>query len=663
MKLLSCHEKKFLLAFVFVTIFSYGFLVPFTGFYWDDWPFAWIANFLGPSEFLPAFIGIRPFLIPIFVATTSLIPPVPIYWQIFALLIRFLAGLSTWFVLKNVWPRFKLQMLVASLLVIVFSAYSQHWVAYTHINQEWIAFILYLLSMGFTASSLRNPQKIKAYSTYAILLLFEGLFATEYFFGMEPLRFLFIWVIVSTSTMEMKAGFFRAFKIWLPYLGLWLLNGFWLSWFYSQGYNSYELGLFNSPKPVIRVLYELGKTIWKAGFYAWIQVLVLTLKNITAPSSILTFMLIGLSFIILLPILKKASDSPLILKTTSNHFIMIGLIGIVLGRAPSLAAGLPFRLQSSYDRFAISMMLGGSLFTMGLVDWLVNNPRIKVYIFAALIALGMGQQFFNGNIFRRDWERQQEIFWQMKWRMPSLEPNTLIITDEIAVDYESDTSLTGPINWIFAPDYDGGKLPYLLLFMSSRLGSSLPSLEPDTDFQFSIRTVTFQGNTSNAVVIHMPESGCLRVFNPKLGDRETYNRKKWPVLDAIHLSNTTLIHQEEIKAPSFLSEPDKTWCYYYTKAELARQYKDWAKIVNLQEEANAYGYRPVDSFEWLPFIEANAMTMNLDTAKQLSMDAMKNDDGIRVGLCMVWRRVLARDPGGGDTEAFVLDLLSGFQCG
>lgn len=79
-----------------VTLAAYGFLVPFTGFYWDDWPFAWIAKFQGPYEFIPGFMQFRPFLGPIFYVTTSLIPPQPIYWQIFALIIRFAMGLALW---------------------------------------------------------------------------------------------------------------------------------------------------------------------------------------------------------------------------------------------------------------------------------------------------------------------------------------------------------------------------------------------------------------------------------------------------------------------------------------------------------------------------------------------------------------------------------------
>ena len=67
-------ERSVPLLFLLVTLAAYGLLLPFTGFYWDDWPFAWMAKFLGPQEFIPAFAGVRPFLGPIFFRDDKLGP-------------------------------------------------------------------------------------------------------------------------------------------------------------------------------------------------------------------------------------------------------------------------------------------------------------------------------------------------------------------------------------------------------------------------------------------------------------------------------------------------------------------------------------------------------------------------------------------------------------
>ncbi len=266
------------LFFALITVIAYGLLLPFTGFYWDDWPFAWAAKFLGPSQFIPSFAGFRPFLGPIFFITTSLIPSNPIVWQIFALIIRFAAALSAWFALNQIWPRYKFQTLIASLLFLVFPGFSQHWVAFTHINQEWIPFIFYLLSFGFTARALRgDPKKKTINSIIALLLLIVGIFPTEYFIGLEPLRFLFIWVIISEETTGFWSRFIQTMKRWWPYLLIWIVDALWLAYYYKSGaYISYGVTATRHALSIKALLLAFGDAFWKAGFYVWAQVLVLT---------------------------------------------------------------------------------------------------------------------------------------------------------------------------------------------------------------------------------------------------------------------------------------------------------------------------------------------------------------------------------------------------
>ncbi|HEY3473565.1 MAG TPA: hypothetical protein VGK56_03090, partial [Anaerolineales bacterium] len=552
-------ERSVPLLFLLLIIAAYGLLLPFTGFYWDDWPFAWMAKFLGPQEFIPAFAGVRPFLGPIFFVTTSLIPPVPLYWQIFALVIRFLAVLSAWFALSQIWPRHRRQTLLASLLFLVFPGYSQHWVAFTHINQEWIPYIFYLLSFGFTARALRKPDRFTRNTLYAVLFLIAGVFPTEYFVSIEPMRFLFIWVILSEQVNGFSRRFVESFRRWIPYLLIWLANGAWLAYFYTVGgYASYEVEVVQEPLTFMRLITTVGETIWKAGFYIWGQILVLASRTLVAPTTLVTFALILVAFVFLLFYLRKLNLSEVETRTFAISAILIGLAGILLGRIPSFAAGLPLTLQSSFDRLMISIMLGASLFMTGMIELLIRNSRVKIFAFALLIALGVGQQFFNANIFRRDWTKQQEIYWQLAWRIPAMKPNTALLTHQLPIDYETDLSFTAPINWMYAPDYKrsttvprafGGSsvdrrsnLPYVLLYTEKRLGgAALPSLEPNSDISLPIRRVSFHGSTSQVITIYMPQNGCLRVLDPARQDEITYARQSHFLVDAIPLSDPSNI--------------------------------------------------------------------------------------------------------------------------
>ena len=77
---------------------------------------------------------------------------------------------------------------------------------------------------------------------FALLLLIAGVFPTEYFVSIEPMRFLFIWVIVSEQVNGFGQRFLQSLKRWLPYLLIWLANAAWLAYFYTiGGYDSYDV--------------------------------------------------------------------------------------------------------------------------------------------------------------------------------------------------------------------------------------------------------------------------------------------------------------------------------------------------------------------------------------------------------------------------------------
>lgn len=346
--------------------------------------------------------------------------------------------------------------------------------------------------------------------------------------------------------------------------------------------------------------------------------------------------------------------------------LLIGLVGILLGRIPSFAASLPLTLQSSYDRFMISMMLGGCLFITGLIALLIRNERARTYVLAALLALGIGQQFFNANIFRRDWLGQQQIYWQLAWRIPALQPDTALITQQMPLDYETDLSMTAALNWIYAPQSDPTSLSYALIYSEKRLGGSvLPNLNPDTKINLAFRTVSYSGNTSATLTIYVPRNGCLRVLDPYLGDTETYAGYPTSVTASIPLSDPsriiTGVSAPSLPSPPFQSEPPHDWCYYYEKAELARQTGDWQRIVALGSEASQHALSPQDPIEWLPFIEGYARAGNVPLAEKISRQAWREGLKVHHGLCVVWSRLQTDGPDAARSAA--AQLIGEIGCG
>jgi hypothetical protein len=67
----------------------------------------------------------------------------------------------------------------------------------------------------------------------------------------------------------------------------------------------------------------------------------------------------------------------------------------------------------------------------------------------------------------------------------------------------------------------------------------------------------------------------------------------------------------------FGEEPQRTWCYFYEKAALARQQGDWQEAARLGDQALSAGYRARDFSEWLPFLEGYAYSGRFEEASRL----------------------------------------------
>jgi hypothetical protein len=267
-----------------------------------------------------------------------------------------------------------------------------------------------------------------------------------------------------------------------------------------------------------------------------------------------------------------------------------------------------------------------------------SRPKLQYSLLALLIAFSIGKQFETNIAYIRNWEVHQNFFWQMSWRIPSLEPHTAIISNDLPVTYFSDNSLSGPLNWIYSRE---GEMDHILYFISIRLNRGLPDLIPGLPIEQNYLAKTFHGNTSKLVVLDYSPPGCLRVLDPQI---DVSNRLLMPLLrEAANLSDTSLIQEENaVTLPDSLFHPEPVhgWCYYFEKAELARQFRDWEKVAELGDTAFKLDDHPNDPVERFVFIEGYAHVGDWERAFKLSQESYgvsKNFVGPM--LCWLWQRI------------------------
>jgi len=128
-------------------------------------------------------------------------------------------------------------------------------------------------------------------------------------------------------------------------------------------------------------------------------------------------------------------------------------------------------------------------------------------------------------------------------------------------------------------------------------------------------------------------------------------------------SNLALIQPEGGFPPPqriFGSTPSANWCYYFQKADLARQLGEWDKIISLKKEADKAGFQPLNAYELMPFIEAYAMRADWPAAQKLTAQAYKSLPKSLDGLCQIWQRVGQSAPNG--YEAAFQQVNAQFGC-
>ncbi|HEX7556794.1 MAG TPA: hypothetical protein VF338_09235 [Leptolinea sp.] len=676
MKRFFFSERNIPIALLLTCFLTYGLLIPWLGFYWDDWPYIWFAKTLGFAGFVDVFSHDRPFLAVLYSITLPLLGSKPIVWQFFALTWRWLASLGFWLVFRLLWPNKPHQAFWAALLFSVYPGFGQQWISVIY-SEGFIILTAFLASLGLMLAVVRKIIPFWVATIGALILSAFNLFSTEYFFGLELLRPLILWFVISEMVVGWKPRIKRTFVQWLPYLLV--LAGFtiWRVFFFKSA--NYQISAMESlsttpQSTILGLLLALGSNFLTGGWLAWNQIFsppnALDFQVLT--TQLFWLVVIG-TFISALIFLTNVNISNTNTDEEKQHpekwgwqAVLIGSLALLAGGIPFWIANLPLTLVFPWNRFTLTLMSGSVLLLVGLLEIFIRTHKQKVILLSIFIALAAGWQFYNANTFRREWELSKDFFWQLSWRAPGIKPNTLLLTHEFPFRYYSDNSLTAPLNWMYAPDFKGRQMPYMLNYLSVRLKSSLPSAAPDQPVEQTYRALTFSGNTSNSLALYLSTNGCLKIMDPIYTNAESIPNLPYKMEPAIPISNLTLIdpspEKPAIPAPQYLPEPAHTWCYYYQKAELARQVGNWEEAARLGEEALTLGYLPNTPTEWPVLIEAFGHVKNWERASKLTEDAYATNPLLRPSLCAVWDRV-SLSPQSDDDKGKIKYIKSFIRCG
>ena len=107
---------------------------------------------------------------------------------------------------------------------------------------------------------------------------------------------------------------------------------------------------------------------------------------------------------------------------------------------------------------------------------------------------------------------------------------------------------------------------------------------------------------------------------------------------------------------------NKTWCYYFEKADLARQYGQWEEVVRLWKEAKSIGEQADNGFEYIPFIEGQGHLEDWEQVKVLTKFANKVTAGLEPSLCSAMDRLEVTAPASQQRDDTVKNMKDDLKC-
>ncbi len=643
-----------------VTLLAYGLLAPQLGFYWDDLPMSWIRYQLGPEALARYFSTNRPVWGWLFQLTTRIFPQIPIYWQVFALFWRWLSGILVWAILRELFPQKSRIALISALLFLVYPGFNQQSGAFLY-SHFFIVLNFFLFSIYLMLRASHGRYWI--YTVSGMLFSALNLWMHEYFFVLELVRPVVLWIAQRNADRDRRIHLRRTFTLWAPYLTVFLAAVFFRLFIFNN--QIYEIGGDQSGLSPFNLLTTIPASLWTVTVAAWSQIFRFPGFTSDGPRTILVYGLVTMlvyGVVVLALFHKPIEKFRKAGKIEAFWTIGLGFFALLVAGWPFWLTGVPVSLGYPANRATLSFMLGASLLFAGLLALL---PRRLDWILAAVfVSLAAGQQFFWSNDFRKDWNVQKSLFWQMSWRAPDLEPGTIVLMNEELAFY-ADNSLGAILNWMYTPENHSERVEYVLFYPTNRLDGALTALQPGIPVQYDYLAGQFNGNTSNVVVFYFSPPGCLRVLDPEIDPFNRLIPDESLLREAANLSTTEpILPTQAVRMPGiYAPEPVHGWCYYFEQADLARQAGDWQGVVEIGDHAFRLDDYPNDPVERFVFVEGFAHMGLWDKAleyAQISYEVSKNYVGPL--LCRLWDRIDREVPDSPEKESYVIQAHTLFVC-
>jgi len=641
------------LLILLTTVITYGISIPKLGYYHDDWFVLWSGQMRGAESLIPLFSTDRPFMGVVYSVLYRVLGDGIANWHLYALLWRFIGGLAFFWILRILWPEQKYLTTLMAVLFIVYPGFLSQPNANTKQNHLF-GFGTALLSIALMLQAMKTSNiawKIIC-SLTSIVFTANYLFIYEYMIGFEGTRLILLgYVLFQQGFKEIRSLTIEILKRIWPY---WVVTAGFLYWrvfIFESTRNATDASqlagsyLSNLRYMSIRLILETAKDFLDTSIFAWFvqpyQLFSAAQYSDLGRAVIIATIAVMLVFLYTFFFKKwwgAGYDEAKAPKLTRD-FIWMGTLVIVCAVAPVIASDRQVELYDAYKSYGLHPIPGVVLFVAGLV--LMLQPRFRQWSLLALIGISVTTQILNADNWGRYWDFQRGMWWQLTWRAPDIQDNTLVMSYSTdGFNPEQDYEIWGPLNLIYNPG--PAKAPAIQAeVLNSDTAYSILKKEVKNN---RVRDIRLHRDFNNLLLTSIsPVSSCLHIidgFLPVYSESESLLVRQvgtYSHVDRIIPTGTSPVLPTVIFGP----EPAHDWCYYYQKASLARQGGDWEEIGRLYDEVLKLGLETDDKSEVIPFFEALVNLGLYGDARALYANQIKGNAKMRLPLCTF----LATDPG------------------
>jgi len=636
-----------LLIFI-VSVIAYLPLVGQIGYVNDDWYQMYDMQVKDPSFYHEIFAIDRPgralAMIPLF----SVFGFNPLWYHLSAFMLRMMGGVFLFWTVNMLWEKRNFFALTTGLLFAVYPGFLSQPNAIDY-QSHILGLFLSMLSVALTVKSVLTADRTRKILliTGAILAGWGSLSQMEYYVGIEAFRFASIILLIWRGQGETFRGkLTKIVTVSLPFL---LIAGGFLVWrlfFFESARKATDVGLQVSQvlsSPIIGLwwLNYLIQDFFTVTLVAWnLPVYQLAfpmrLKDMASALGLaalaVTVVLFGIRWRV-----EKASEAE-----SGNGAGMIGetlfisLLTMLGGLIPVILVNRHVTLPD-YSRYTLIASVGAVMLLALLLEG-ISRRGMQIAVMGVLVSIAVMTHYGNTIRYVYETEATRNFWWQVAWRAPQIEEGVTLIASYPGSPLAEDYFIWGPANFIYYPEKQSNNPVVVKLPAAVLTGDVINQITTNGGVETPLRRGNYlERDFGNVLVmIQTNPNGCVRLINGDAPELSPSDADRL-VLIAPHSRLNAVIADGESPTPPaniFGAEPEHGWCYYYQKADLARQRGEWEKISMLLEQALAAGEYPNDSLEWMPFLQASAVLDDVDKVRS-TVKLVIADKFLRLQVCEI----------------------------